>query len=304
MNKNFYFYVLVIFILSIKISFSQDDKPVIYDDFSKKDLSAWVTGGNIDIKYSHNEDNSENGYCIVFSKTSVKPGAYIGKLIKYSPVLFGLGNYINIMIKGVSNDINFKFGLLYDIDKNGAYNEDKDILVESKPISLNFDDWKQVKLKLDEENFKIVSKFDDNFTVVEDLAIGVIFEFEAGKNFKESKFESGIALISEIFSKEYMTKNDSNTDKDKVKESYFDAKNYPNPFNPSTTISYTLKNATHVRLTVYDRIGREVQTLVDENQSAGTHTFEFNGSELPSGIYFYRIKTPEMTEVKKMILAK
>ena len=287
MNKNHYVFFIIIFILSFRISNAQDEKPVIYDDFTKKDLSSWITGGSVEIKYSHSEDNAENGYGVLFTKNVVKSGNYVGKVIKYSPVLFGMGNYINIMIKGVSNDISFKFGLLYDVDKNGLYNEDKDIMLESKPVSLNFDDWKQVKIKLDEENFKIISKFEDNFSIVEDQAVGVIFEFEAGKNYKESKFESGIALISEIFNKEYMNKNDTNTDKDKNKESYFDAKNYPNPFNPNTTISYTLKNATHVRLTVYDRIGREVETLVDDSQSVGTHTVEFNGSELPSGIYFY-----------------
>ncbi|MCX6164251.1 MAG: T9SS type A sorting domain-containing protein, partial [Ignavibacteriae bacterium] len=80
--------------------------------------------------------------------------------------------------------------------------------------------------------------------------------------------------------------------------------NYPNPFNPTTTISYTLKETSSVKLTVYDRLGREVKVLVDENQNAGTHTVEFNASSLPSGIYFYRIKANDKTEVKKMIFAK
>jgi len=59
-----------------------------------------------------------------------------------------------------------------------------------------------------------------------------------------------------------------------------------------------------VKLTVYDRLGREVKALVDESQGAGTHTVEFNASNLPSGIYFYRIKANDKTEVYKMILAK
>jgi hypothetical protein len=304
MKKFHIFIILGIFILSLTSSviFSQDDKPVIYDNFSKKDLAGWISGGSIDIKYSHNEDNAENGYGIVYAKTDLKAGSYMGKLIKYSPVLFGIGNYITLMVKGVLNDVNFKFGLLYDIDNNGVYNDDKDILLLSKPISLNFDDWKQVKIKLDEENFKIISHFDDNFTVAEEEAIGVVFEFETGKNFKTPKFESGIAMISEIFNKENITANE--LVKDKNKDSYFNSKNYPNPFNPSTTISYVLPNATHVRLTVYDRIGREVKVLLDDSQSEGTHTVDFNGTDLPSGIYFYRIKTSEKTEVKKMILAK
>jgi hypothetical protein len=292
-----------IFLINSTLSLAQDDKPVIFDDFTKKDLSGWISGGALEIKYSHSEDNAENGYGVLYTKTIMKPGNFIGKLIKYKPVLFGVGNYINLMLKGINNDVNIKFAIMYDIDNNGTYNDDKDILLESKPISLNFDDWKQVKIKLDEENFKIISKFNDNFSVAESEAIGVMFEIEAGKNFKESKFESGLALISEIFNKEnFISKQDLTTEKDK--KSYFEAKNYPNPFNPSTTISYSLPNPGYVKLTVYDRIGREVKVLVDENKQQGSYSVEFNASNLPSGIYFYRIKTAEKTEVRKMILAK
>ncbi len=292
-----------IFLINSTLSLAQDDKPVIFDDFTKKDLSGWISGGSLEIKYSHSEDNAENGYGVLYTKTIIKPGNFIGKLIKYKSVLFGVGNYINLMLKGINNDVNVKFAIMYDIDNNGTYNDDKDILLESKPISLNFDDWKQVKIKLDEENFKIISKFNDNFSVAESEAIGVMFEIEAGKNFKESKFESGLALISEIFNKEnFISKQDLTTEKDK--KSYFDAKNYPNPFNPSTTISYSLPNSGYIKLTVYDRIGREVKVLVDENKQQGTYSVEFNASNLPSGIYFYRIKTAEKTEVRKMILAK
>lgn len=305
MIKNHIILVFSIFIFLINFTLlpAQDDKPVVFDDFAKKDLSSWITGGALEIKYSHSEDNAENGYGILFTKTFIKPGNFIGKLIKYKPVLFGVGNYISVMLKGINNDVNMRFALMYDIDNNGIYNEDKDILLESKPISLNFDDWKQVKIKLDEDNFKIISKFNDNFTVAESEAMGVMFEIEAGKNFKESKFESGIALISEIFNKEtFLNKPDISSEKDK--KSYFDAKNYPNPFNPTTTISYSLPNTGFVKLTVYDRIGREVMVLVDENKQQGTYTVEFNAANLPSGIYFYRIKTAEKTEVRKMILAK
>ena len=136
-------------------------------------------------------------------------------------------------------------------------------------------------------------------------SIGIQFEYESGKDFKDSKFVSGIALISEIQNKDNVTQRDNeSTFSTNEKESYFDAKNYPNPFNPNTTISFTLKENSHVKLTVYDRLGREVKTLVDESRNAGTYTTEFNGSGLPSGIYFYRIKTDSKTEVRKMIFAK
>jgi len=294
---------VLLLLISLFIAFNISAQVTIYDDFSKKDLSSWIWGG-LEMKYSHETDNKENGFVEIYSVQKVKSSSYLGKTTKNSPILFVVGNYVNVMLQGVSNDVTVKIELLYDIDNNGKYNEDKDILLMSKPISLNFSGWKEVKVKLDEENFKIVSKFNDDFTVTEEEAIGIQFEFETGKNYIESKFISGIALISEIPNKENLIPKENETNLTNDKESYFDAKNYPNPFNPSTTISYTLKEGTSVKLTVYDRLGREVKTLVDENKSAGTHTIEFNASGLPSGIYFYRIKTNDRTEVRKMIFAK
>jgi len=294
---------VLLLLISLMFTLNLNAQVTIYDDFSKKDLSSWIWGG-IEMKYSHETDNKENGFVEIFSAQKVKANSYLGKATKNSPILFNVGNYVNVMLQGVNNDASVKIELLYDIDNNGKYNEDKDILLMSKPIALNFSGWKEVKVKLDEENFKIVSKFNDDFTVTEEEAIGIQFEFETGKNFKDSKFESGIALISEIQNKENLTTKENDNTMSIEKESYFNAKNYPNPFNPTTTISYTLKENTSVKLTVYDRLGREVKTLVDENKAAGSYTIEFNASGLPSGIYFYRIKTNERTEVRKMIFAK
>ena len=66
--------------------------------------------------------------------------------------------------------------------------------------------------------------------------------------------------------------------------------NFPNPFNPTTTIYYQLPREAQVRMTVYDILGREVRLLVDESKEAGYHTVEFNASGLASGVYFYRIE--------------
>lgn len=274
----------------------------IFDDFSKKDLPGWTWGG-VEMKYSHETDNRENGFADIFTSNIIKAKTIIGKITKSKEFLFSAGNYINVMFKGVANDVTVKIMLQYDIDNNEKYNEDKDIMLVSKPLSMNFSGWKEIKIKLDQENFKIVSHFDDDFSVTEEEAIAIQFEFETGKNYRDSKFESGIALISEIISKDNLSDVFQEKDK-KENESYFEAKNYPNPFNPTTTISYTLKEAAYVKLTVYDRLGREVKVLVDENKNPGTYTIEFNASDLPSGIYFYRIKANDKTEVKKMIFAK
>ncbi len=84
------------------------------------------------------------------------------------------------------------------------------------------------------------------------------------------------------------------------------AQNYPNPFNPSTVINYQLPVSGHVSLKVYDMLGREVATLVDEFQQAGNHNSQFSirNSQLSSGIYFYTIKAGNFIETKKMVLMK
>lgn len=82
--------------------------------------------------------------------------------------------------------------------------------------------------------------------------------------------------------------------------------NYPNPFNPSTTIGYELPQAGLVRLRVYDQIGREITTLVDERREAGRHSVSFQATDfgLSSGMYYYRLTTPEGTLTRSMVLAK
>ncbi len=80
--------------------------------------------------------------------------------------------------------------------------------------------------------------------------------------------------------------------------------NYPNPFNPATTITYNLPSSGKVKLIVYDVIGRHVMTLVDEYQTLGIHAASFDGSGLASGVYFYRLTAPGVTQVKKMLLTK
>jgi len=80
--------------------------------------------------------------------------------------------------------------------------------------------------------------------------------------------------------------------------------NYPNPFNPTTTIRYDLPLQAHVTLKVYDVLGREILTLVDKNETAGSHSTTFNASHFPSGIYFYRIQSGEFSKTKKLILLK
>lgn len=80
--------------------------------------------------------------------------------------------------------------------------------------------------------------------------------------------------------------------------------NYPNPFNPETKIVFNLPETGHVRLNVYNMLGQEVASLVDEQLSAGIHESVFDATNLPSGIYFYTIQTGEFSATRKMVLIK
>ncbi|MBI5647529.1 MAG: VWA domain-containing protein [Ignavibacteriae bacterium] len=82
------------------------------------------------------------------------------------------------------------------------------------------------------------------------------------------------------------------------------SQNSPNPYNPATTIRYTLPATTHVRLAVYDTFGRELSVLVDAEQVAGEHSAVFHAGSLPSGVYLYRLTTPSSSLSRSMLLAR
>jgi len=87
-------------------------------------------------------------------------------------------------------------------------------------------------------------------------------------------------------------------------EKYYLSQNYPNPFNPETKIDYMIQNDTEVSLKIYDLLGTEVATLVDQYQSAGTYSVLFNANNLASGVYIYRLVVGDYVSVKRMSLIK
>jgi hypothetical protein len=95
-----------------------------------------------------------------------------------------------------------------------------------------------------------------------------------------------------------------NAENGRFPEYYKLLQNFPNPFNPSTTISYSLPRNTHVELSIYNTLGEKVQLIVDEKKTAGEHTVRFEAKELSGGIYFYKIKAGEFDQTRKMLLVK
>ena len=80
--------------------------------------------------------------------------------------------------------------------------------------------------------------------------------------------------------------------------------NYPNPFNPSTTIEFSLPKSELTTLKVYNILGKEVASLVSNKLNQGNHTYQFDGKNLASGIYYYQLVAGDFREVRKMILLR
>jgi len=82
------------------------------------------------------------------------------------------------------------------------------------------------------------------------------------------------------------------------------SQNYPNTFNPTTKIRYEIPEGSFITIKVYDVLGREISTLLNEEKPAGSYEVEFEASQLTSGIYFYRLQAGSFVETKKMVLMK
>jgi len=96
-----------------------------------------------------------------------------------------------------------------------------------------------------------------------------------------------------------VTKNEG-----QIPTDYALSQNYPNPFNPSTKIKFDIPKSSYVKLIVYDVLGREIRTLMNEKLNAGRYNVNWNGSSYPSGVYFYKLIAGDYVSVKKMILLK
>jgi hypothetical protein len=105
--------------------------------------------------------------------------------------------------------------------------------------------------------------------------------------------EGGVILPVEV-------KNESN----EIPTKFSLYQNYPNPFNPSTTIEFYIPERTNVKLVIYDILGREIETLIDKELEPGKYKINFTATNLPSGVYFYRLQAGNFIEQKKMILIK
>ena len=89
-----------------------------------------------------------------------------------------------------------------------------------------------------------------------------------------------------------------------IPNEYLLSQNYPNPFNPCTKIKYSVPELSFVTIKIYDVLGSEVATLVNEEKPVGTYELNWNAANLPSGVYFYRLQAGDFVQTRKMIFLK
>ncbi len=126
-------------------------------------------------------------------------------------------------------------------------------------------------------------------------------------DFANNVFVTGIKIgfyIDTLLTLKYSQLTNINHTNQIIKKEYELFQNFPNPFNPKTVISYQLAVSNNVSIKVYDVLGNEIKTLVNEKQNSGSYKIGFDGSNLPSGIYFYKFISGSFSDTKRMILLK
>jgi photosystem II stability/assembly factor-like uncharacterized protein len=160
------------------------------------------------------------------------------------------------------------------------------------------------------EKDKIAEIFDNEYKTLEinSAVYPVTIKIE-GFNARVEDCINGKIINQDLKAGERLIINDRNISTLKIKPvnivyDFALYQNYPNPFNPGTTIKFSIPEITNVRLSVYDVLGRKVKDLINEKLDAGIYTVNFDGSDLASGIYIYRLEAGKNFSIKKMILIK
>lgn len=237
-----------------------------------------------DLKIDQNNDVIITGYTI----ESGNFGNYV--TVKYD----SSGDSLWVRkFSGPNNENDESYSLALD-DSNNAY-------VTGRSFG-NFSDWDYVTIKYNTNGMQQwIKRYPD------ELGGGGI-AYQVGIDHFNNIFVTGIGHSSGISG--YITVKYSQTVgvitiSNNLPDKYELKQNFPNPFNPSTKISYQIiKNNSNVRLTVFDITGKQVAELVNEKQNAGYYEIAFEAGDLSSGIYFYKLITENFTETKKMVLIK
>ncbi|MBU1114913.1 MAG: T9SS type A sorting domain-containing protein, partial [Bacteroidetes bacterium] len=148
---------------------------------------------------------------------------------------------------------------------------------------------------------------DNDFLIAASKSTGSIVMYDVKAYYSPDQTESVNEAIT-VYGNTSVVEKTANTDSTSTElpaiNEYALNSNYPNPFNPTTQISYQLPENSFVNLVVYNSLGQKVAELVNQNQSSGKYTVKFNAANLPSGVYIYKLQTDNFSDVKKMLLTK
>ncbi|MDP2362305.1 MAG: T9SS type A sorting domain-containing protein, partial [Ignavibacteria bacterium] len=114
----------------------------------------------------------------------------------------------------------------------------------------------------------------------------------------------GDGIIDTVIAPIILTNVENENNSSLLPKDYMLSQNYPNPFNPTTKITYALPKSSLVQIKIFNLLGQEIATLVNEEKSAGFYEMDFNASDLPSGVYLYKLQAGDFVQTKKMILLK
>ncbi len=261
------------------------------------DGSNWVD----DYKDSHTYDVNNNRIELLLQDWD---GSNFVNDYKYTFTYDGNNNMIEELYQtwDGSNWVNYiKETYTYDVNNNMmevfVQNWGGSNWVNNTKITNTFDVNNNLIERLEQEwdgsnwvnNTKITNTFDVNNNLIEQLV-----QYWDGSTWVNSaKIELSYILI--ITGIEQLTKGI---------DAYSLSNNYPNPFNPSTTISYSVPELSFVIIKIYDVLGSEVAILANEEKPIGSYEVDFNASALSSGVYFYRLQAGSFVETKKMVLMK
>lgn len=262
------------------------------DDF--EDISGWTLNGeNIDLNNSSIttvDTASEGNKALQLNYDFTYAGnpdvwAYIEKDL----VVFGIPD--TILISGKTDGKKHLMDMFFD-DDNG---EEYVVRLKRWMDNTEYDDY-----EISMSNLQPTNPFSTFYYPVTLKKIGLKLKSaqQSGENYSGSIFLDNMRL-------KYPSKTAiSVEDENEIADEYGLLQNYPNPFNPSTNIHFVLEEAGFTTLKVYDMLGREVATLVNENLATGAHVINFNASNLASGIYMYSLTSKDVTISKRMTLIK
>ncbi|RJP60166.1 MAG: T9SS C-terminal target domain-containing protein [Ignavibacteriales bacterium] len=153
----------------------------------------------------------------------------------------------------------------------------------------------------------------ENFTLIRNQPVDIIVAYTVGHGTDHlSSITDGrnkVRKLFEIYEQNFPGSYTPPNYEEIYPKEFSLSQNYPNPFNPSTTIKFTVpldvkRETSNTKLVVYDILGREVKTLVNENRAPGSYEITFDASQLASGVYFYRLTSGDFMQTKKMILIR